>query len=190
MIKIVQQLFGKYSSGRNVIILLIATQIFYFTMILYTIPQLMNYADGMNTLDMLPTGYSPEYVKTLLDTLGTVGRDYYLFTQIPIDMIYPFLFAISYSILLTYLFRKSFNHNSKLQYLCLIPLLGGLFDYLENIGIILMISYYPKFSNLLAEVTNVFSILKSVSTTLFFVSLLVGIISITIQKFNQLRRSK
>ena len=185
--KKIQQLLGRYSTGRNVILLFVFTQIIYFLMLLYTIPNVMNYANGMKILDLQPTGYSADYAMTLFDNLGTGGRDYYLYRQIPLDMIYPFLFAVTYSLLLTYLFKKSFNPESKLHFLSIIPLFGGLFDYFENIGIIIMLSIYPGFSIHLANITSLFSILKSISTTLFFVLLVVGIVGFIIKKFMKLK---
>ncbi|MCB0731749.1 MAG: hypothetical protein KDC88_12015 [Ignavibacteriae bacterium] len=181
----VQQLLEKYSTGRILIILFVITQIVYLLMLLYTIPNLMSYANGMKILDLMPTGYSVDYAKSLFYELGIVGRDYYLFRQIPVDMIYPFLFAVTYSLLLTYLFKSSFTPESKIHYLSILPLFGGFFDYLENIGIILMLSNYPKFLDLLANVTNLFSILKSISTTLFFISLVVGIVGFISKKFKK-----
>jgi len=176
---------GKYSTGRNVIILFVFTQIIYFLMLLYTIPTVMSYANGMKILDLMPTGFSADYAKILFDELGIVGRDYYLFRQIPLDMIYPLLFAVTYSLLLTYLFKRSFETESKLQFLSIIPLFGGFFDYMENIGIIIMLSIYPIFSSMLANVTNLFSILKSISTTLFFILLVIGIIGYIVKKFRR-----
>ncbi len=185
--KIKQQL-EKYATGRNVLFLFLLTQIIYFLMLLYTIPNLMHYANGMKILDMQPTGYSAEFARSLFNQLGENGRDYYLYRQIPLDMVYPFLFAVSYSILLTYLFKKSFKPESKLHYLSIIPLFGGLFDYFENIGIIIMLSIYPNFSINLANVTNIFSLLKSFSTTLFFILLIIGIFGFTINKVKNLQR--
>ena len=181
----VQHLLGKYSTGRIVIFLFVITQIIYLLMLLYTIPNVMSYANGMKILDLIPTGYSVDYVKSLFYELGIVGRDYYLFRQIPVDMIYPFLFAVTYSLLLTYLFKNSFNPESKIHFLSILPLFGGFFDYLENIGIIFMLSIYPKFFDLLASVTNLFSILKSFSTTLFFILLVIGIVGFISTKFKK-----
>jgi len=159
-------------------------------MLLYTIPNVMSYANGMKILDLMPTGYSADYAKRLFDELGVAGRDYYLFRQIPLDMIYPFLYAVTYSLLLTYLFKKSFNPESKLLFLNIIPLFGGFFDYLENIGIIIMLASYPNFSVLLANVTNLFSLFKSISTTLFFILLIIEIVGFIIIKFRKAQSRK
>ncbi|MBL1215690.1 MAG: hypothetical protein D8M61_20270 [Ignavibacteriae bacterium] len=165
----------KYSSGKNVLIFFTAAIIVYFVMLFVTIPNVMNYANGMELFDLQPTGYSAEYAKALLDTLGSEGRQAYLYYQIPLDMVYPLLFALTYSLMLFYLFKKILKTNSKLFALSIVPLIAGFFDYLENIGIIIMLVMYPGFSTITANVTNIFSILKSFSTTLFFLIVLSAI---------------
>ncbi len=187
LFKKTQELLNKYSTGRNVLALFVITQIIYGFMLLYTIPNVMNHANGMKLLDMQPTGYNAEYAKNLFDNLGAIGREAYLFRQIPVDMIYPLLFAVTYSLLLTFLFKKSFNPKSKINGLSLIPIVGGLFDYLENVGIIIMLSIYPIFSESLANITNVFSVLKSIFITLFFVLLVVGIVGLIVKKVIKLK---
>jgi len=52
----------------------------------------------MKLLDMLPTGYNQDYVSELFRTLGENGREIYLTNQIPVDMIYPLLFGLTYSL--------------------------------------------------------------------------------------------
>ena len=185
IIRNVRQLLEKYSSGKNVLLLFVITQLVYLMMLFYTIPNVTAYAYGMKILDLMPTGYSAGYVKELFDKLGPAGRDYYLFRQLPLDMIYPFLFMAGYSLLLTYLFKKSFKPENKIHSLAIIPLFGGFFDYLENVGIIYMLNSFPNISTLAVNVTNLFSILKSVSTTIFFVLLFVGIACLINTKFRK-----
>ena len=81
-------------------------------MLIITIPKTMTFSAGMKLLDMMPVGYNPEYIITLLDTLGEKGREVYLYNQIPVDMIYPFLFGISYSLLIAYFLKKINKLNS------------------------------------------------------------------------------
>jgi hypothetical protein len=177
-------LINRYSTGTTVIILFVIAQIIYFLMLFYTIPIVTNFANGMEIFDLQPTGFSSNYALTLLEGLGAEGRDYYLYRQIPLDMIYPSLFGISFSLLLNYIFKKA-KLCSKYYILTLIPLFAGLFDYIENIGIILMLTSYPSFSSLLANVTSLFSILKSISTTLFFLLLFIGFIRLILIKYKK-----
>lgn len=174
-------------AGRKILILLILTNIIYALMLTITIPKVMSIAGGMKLLDMMPTGYTPEYVNSLLNALGETGRHAYLYNQIPLDMIYPFLFGISYCLLLAYIFKKPGKLDSNVFYLCLIPLFSGLFDYAENIGIITILNSYPDNPVILSQTTNVFSVLKSAFTTIYFIILIISIIIYGV-KFLNLKR--
>jgi len=68
-----------------------------------------------------------------------------------------------------------------------LPLIAGTTDYLENIGIITMLNTYPDISQILAFTTNIFSIVKSMATTIYFVALTISIIIFGIKT---LRRKK
>ena len=138
-----------------------------------TIPKTMGFSKGMKLLDMMPMGYDSEYINTLFEALGENGRGVYLYNQIPIDMVYPFLFGISYCLLLVYFLQKINKLNSAFFYLIFLPIIAGIADYIENFGIINMLSSYPNQSQLSMDVTNVFSIIKSMTTTVFFVALII-----------------
>jgi len=169
-------------NGRKVLLLFILTNIIYAIMLTITIPKVMSFSGGLKLLDMMPAGYDPEYVNTLLYTLGEKGRNAYLFIQLPFDMIYPSLFAISSCLLLAYLLNKLRKLEGALFYLCFIPLLSGVFDYCENIGIISLLNIYPNNSNLLSQTTSVFSVLKSSSTVTYFIILITLLIVLGIRK--------
>jgi len=165
-----------------VLLLFVLTNLVYAFMLLVTIPKVMGFSGGMKLLDMLPTGYNSEYVNLLFSNLGEKGRETYLFKQIPVDMIYPFLFGISYCLILAFFFNKLKKLDSFLIYLCLLPVFAGIFDYFENIGIIRMLNNYPNNSNFLIEITNLFTVLKSTFTSIYFIVLIVTMVIVGVQK--------
>jgi hypothetical protein len=173
-----KNLIRKSLGGKMILFLFVLTNIVYAIMLLITIPKVMQYSGGMQLLDMLPTGYDHDYVRTLLDTLGNQGRDMYLHIQIPVDMIYPGLFGISYCLVMAYFLNKFGKLDSYLFYFCLIPVFSGICDYAENIGIISMLNNYPDNSDSLTQVTNVFSVLKSSFTTLYLISLVLLLVAL------------
>ena len=93
-------------SGKKVLGLFILTNIVYGFMLMVTIPKTMVFSGGMNLLDMLPMGYDYTYVKELFESLGGNGRNVYLTNQIPVDMIYPFLFGLTYCLVLAFFLKK------------------------------------------------------------------------------------
>ncbi len=166
----------KVATGRNILIFLIPAMAVYAIMLLYSIPQVGHYAPKMKWFDLSPTGYSVEYANELLHVLGVKGRDLYLYLQLPMDFIYPGLFTVSCCLLLSWLFAKSYNSGSKMFYVSFVPVAAGLFDYLENIGIVGMLMSYPDVPKSLITITSFLTILKSACTTVFFVLLLLAVI--------------
>jgi len=188
-----EQLTGfldRNSSGRNVLVLLVLTYIVYAIMLVVTIPSTMSYSGGMKLLDMMPSGYDLDYVTKLFSSLGKEGRSVYLTNQIPVDMIYPFLFGLSSCLLIAYFLKKLKKLISPYIFLSLLPLVAGIADYLENLGIIAMLRSYPDLSQSSVSTTNVFSIVKSISTSLFFISLIIILIVVAIKSLKKSRKEQ
>ena len=163
----------KNTSGKKILGLFILTNVVYLFMLFVTIPKTMGFSNGMKLLDMLPTGYNRDYVNELFRTLGENGREIYLTNQLPVDMIYPLLFGLTYSLLLAYFLKKLNKLKSPFTYLCLLPIIAGIVDYLENIGIITMLNNYPDLTETTVNATNTFSVIKSTSTSIFFIAVIV-----------------
>jgi hypothetical protein len=164
------------ASGRKVLLFLVPSLAVYLVMLFYTIPAVQSYAPEMKVFDLLPAGYSYDYAIKLLSALGDKGREDYLTTQLPVDFIYPALFAVSSCLLLAWLFTKRNDSDSRIFYLCFVPVLAGLFDYLENIQIVVMILNYPDISRLQVTLASAATIAKSGLTTLYFMLLFYGLV--------------
>ena len=170
--KTFERFIRNHLQGRKVLLFFIAANSVYMLMLTLTIPKVMAYAGGIKLLDMMPLGYNMAYVDTLFSSLDQAGRDAYLYRQIPLDMVYPLLFAISFSLLLAYFLNKLNLLKTPFLYGCLLPLVAGAADYAENFGIIALLTNYPQLSKNTVIITNSFSVLKSASTTLCFVVLI------------------
>ena len=168
-------------SGKKVLGLFILTNVVYIFMLTVTIPRTMNHSNGIKLLDMMPTGYDLNYVSELFDSLGEIGRGTYLTNQIPVDMIYPLLFGLSYCLLLAYFLKKLKKLNAPYIYLCLLPIIAGIADYLENFGIITMLKNYPVLTKGMVSTTSLFSVIKSISTSIFFVTLIIMLVLLGIR---------
>lgn len=175
----------KNVSGKKVLGLFILTNLVYAFMLIVTIPKTMSFANGMKLLDMMPAGYDFNYVNTLFSALGNNGRDIYLTNQIPVDMIYPFLFGVSYAAVMAYFLNKINKLNTPFIYLSLLPIIAGIADYIENIGIISMLNNYPNLTETTVNTISTFSIIKSISTSVFFIALVVVLILVFINFFKK-----
>ena len=169
------------NSGKKVLGLFILTNAVYVFMLTVTIPKTMGFSNGMKLLDMMPMGYDLNYVSELFISLGEIGREFYLTNQIPVDMVYPLLFGLTYCLLLAYFLKKLNKLNTPFNYLCIIPIIAGIADYLENFGIITMLKNYPELTEITVKTTSSFSLIKSISTSVFFIVLIVMLIILGIK---------
>ncbi|SDQ54763.1 hypothetical protein [Flagellimonas zhangzhouensis] len=167
--------------GKIVLTLFILTNAIYLYMIMVTIPLTMNFSNGMQLLDMKPSGYDFNYVNELFKSLGENGRKTYLTKQIPVDMVYPFLFGSTYSLLMAFFFKKLQKLKPPYSYLCFVPVVAGIADYAENFGIISLLKNYPELLETSVVLTNTFTLIKSVSTSIFFIILLIVLVSLGLQ---------
>ncbi|OMP29969.1 hypothetical protein [Mangrovimonas sp. DI 80] len=175
------------NSGKKVLGLFILTNAVYVFMLTVTIPKTMEFSNGMKLLDMMPMGYDLNYVSELFKSLGENGQKVYLTNQIPVDMIYPLLFGLTYCLLLAFFLKKLNKLNTSLFYICYIPIIAGIADYFENFGIIAMLKNYPELTEVAVKTTSSFSLIKSILTSVFFIALITILIILGI-KF--VRRNK
>lgn len=89
--------------------------------------------------------YAPEEVRTLFDSLGTEGRDIYK-TVVGIDMLYPIIYGLLFVLVLAWLLKKITREDSRWVLLALLPVIGVIFDHLENINTLKLLNRYPDIS--------------------------------------------
>lgn len=129
---------------------------------------------GLRPFDMRPGGYSPEQANALLNALGTEGRLYYLNRQIPLDLAYPALMALTLVAFLKWL--GGLGVARLLVTLGIwVSIAAAVGDYIENAGIIMMILSWPNPSNILIWVTSAASIAKASLTSVAVVTVIIGL---------------
>lgn len=158
--------------GKWVVALLIVTNTVYAIMLTYTIPTLMEYSAGLPIFDLSPMGYSYGQAVKLLSALGNIGREFYLI-QLALDLVYPFLFGLSYYLLFQWILSKNYIRSSVWQLMSVLPILAALFDYSENIGIWLMLSSFPNLSEVLVKTVSMLTMAKSMLVMSYWLCLFV-----------------
>lgn len=180
----------KRATGKLVLILFLITMGVYATIVLYTIPSVLDRAPELRLFDMSPTGYTLEYAQRLLESIGEDGRIRYMSLQLPFDFVYPVLFGLTYTLLLTWIFKRGFSARSRIFYLALVPAFAGALDYAENVGIIIMLKSFPAISPATVAIASTSTVLKSLLTVAFYLLLLAGIIAVGTKRIITLRQKK
>lgn len=178
----VKELVYRNIEGKKVLILFVLTNLVYGFMLLLSIPKVMRFSGGMKLFDLMPMGYSVDYAGSLLEKLGLEGRNAYLLNQIPVDFIYPFLFGLTYCLLIAYLLNRLHGLKAENFYLCLLPVIAGVLDYMENLGIVNLLVAYPDLSDTSVHIAAFFTVMKSLLSTISFSVLIVILILLVIRK--------
>lgn len=155
------------NKNTKVIIYFLLAMMVYTLMLTVTIPTLRMHMNGIEVFDLRPMGYTVEEGQAIINGISETGSQYYQQVQLPLDFIYPFLLTL-FSI--SFLKRLSTARPS-LKRVIWLPLTILVFDYLENIGIYMMLNGFA--SNFMIQLSSTVTVLKSLSTTIVLTGLLI-----------------
>ncbi|MGY5861487.1 MAG: hypothetical protein RTU09_03870 [Candidatus Thorarchaeota archaeon] len=137
----------------------------------YINPQILTLSGGQPILDIRP-GYSFAEVEHLLTVLGEQGRQLYTTLQV-IDLVFPIAYGMSITLALTGVIIRLFPEGHTMEKAIFLPILGMIFDYLENITIATLIASYPNLSPFAVNVASIFTQLKWTCIILAFALLVI-----------------
>lgn len=168
MLQKLTNVHAKLANGKVILFLLFLFLVANFFVIEAVYPK-------FQTLDILPS-YTPEKAFQLISSYGEQGRQYYAVIEMTLDLIYPFVTALMFSLVTFYTFKQAFPNHNWVLYLSFAPYAILFADYLENICIIILLLIYPREPVFLARLSNFFTIAKFSLTPvqLLFVVGLVG----------------
>lgn len=164
---------------RKALIYLGISAAIYLLMVTVTLTHLRDLTD-MQPFDLRFKGYSHEAAQALLEALGNDGRSYYLKRQIPLDVLYPALLALTLINWMRWLNAMT-PCSVLLRAGIAISVIGMLADYAENIGIATMLLIHPALPQALVSVASAMTQVKSVATTLAVMAL-IGMIVVRIYR--------
>jgi len=150
----------------------------YLVMLTYSLPYIEELSGGLAAFDMRPTGYSLDEALALLGALGDTGRDFYIQQQLLLDLFYPVLLAVFLWLSFIALSKHvtgMWSGMALIAKLC-VPFVA-LLDYLENVGILMMLNSESLNSNLVF-LTSSLTIGKSMITTAVFSLLLLVLLKV------------
>jgi len=125
----------------------------------FGIAELKSITGGVGVFDM-EMFYTPEQAYAFLAAMGEAGRSFELTRIIPLDLFVPLFYALFLSTLISWLLKKWLPERSPWHRLNVIPVIGALFDYLENLGIIAMLLAWPVEMYSIAQITMAATLLK------------------------------
>ena len=160
MLNAISEKFHAWATGWRVIILLIADTL----MMGYIMPLAAGILALAANNSVLPLDlmffYTPQKAFDMIEKYGEGGRAIYSKIELTADILYPVIYTLFFGLLISWLFQRGFKPNSPMQKWNVIPVGTWLFDLLENVGILSMLSIYPSRSDILAWITMLIGSLK------------------------------
>lgn len=182
--KILKNRIEKVTSKKTIFILFLSSQLTLLAMLLFTFPRI-NSKLGGKAFDLRTFGYTTTEAYSLLNNLDKNIIDFYLFPQLFfLDILYPLLLSCFLSFL-TYKLIKTlyYNWNYLFSIICLIPFLGMLFDYSENILISIMITNSTHLDPRIINVSSIATQLKSYSTIISWIIIILLVFQWLMKKY-------
>lgn len=126
--------------------------------------------------------YSPAALYRIAEDYGPQGRSDYVVARFTFDLIWPLVYTLFLATSISWIATRTYPAGSRLQRANLAPLLGMLFDYLENISTSLVMLRYPAQTPLIDTLAPVFTLLKWLFIAASFAFLLVGGVTFLLRK--------
>ncbi|MCV9385851.1 hypothetical protein [Reichenbachiella ulvae] len=150
----------------HIFILFLGSQLVLGLMFAFTFPVIHSQM-GDRTFDLRTFGYSVKTAQSLVDKLDASTAQFYLFPQLfLLDLIYPFLLALFlYTFLLRLKNLTGLASQTWWLWIRVLPFVAMVFDYLENLGIAIMITHSGLLPPSLVRLTSAFTVTKGLFTT-------------------------
>lgn len=159
MITTLSNALHKFTHGRTILAFFVLMLVF----ALFIVPNLQGKLEassgGTGPIDLL-LAYTPETAYSMIKSYGDESRAAYRRFAMTSDVAYPVVYSVFFGLVITWLFRRSFAADSKLQLLNVVPLGAWLFDWLENIHIVTLLTTYPEMSSTVARFASLFTSVK------------------------------
>jgi hypothetical protein len=165
----------KYANGWLVLVFLAGEMLFNAVILPGQQAKIEAGSGGVGPLD-LQLFYTPEKVYGMIEAYSPDLRVSYRLFEMTGDIIYPIVYTLFFSLAITWLFQRGFASNSKMQKFNVLPFGSWLFDLLENICIVTMLTIYPSTPPALAWISAVFTLVKWLFAGATVILLLIGLI--------------
>jgi hypothetical protein len=104
--------------------------------------------------------YAPEQLFEIAEAYGEAGRQAYIRARWTFDLAFPLVYGGFLISVTGWLLGKSTSPGSKLRWLIVVPLIGVVFDFLENTAASLVMGVYPTRLGWAAFLASVFTLIK------------------------------
>lgn len=113
----------------------------------------------------------PDSVYAVLDALGDAGRAFDLTYIVPLDLLFPFTYALFLALGISWGLSRLLSDDSPWHLLNLAPVIAAAADYCENAGVITLLLTYPARLDPVAWFVSAMYVIKFAFSAVSFITL-------------------
>lgn len=129
--------------------------------------------------------YTTADLYRMAESYGEAGRAAYIRARFTFDLIFPLVYTAFLATAISGLFRRGFPAGSRWQLVNLAPILGAIFDFLENISAALVMGRYPALTPVVDALAPLFSIIKWIFVIGSFALLVIGLAAFVVKRIKK-----
>jgi len=180
MLAKISRLFHSWARGWLILALFAAFVVF----VAVTLPVLQAAPGGSIVSLDAQFFYTPEEAFSTVGSYGDASR-FWIRIYLTWDIVNPILYTLAFSLLISWLFQRSFKPGSNLQKLNVLPVGAGLFDLLENISIVTLLAAYPAQLTVVAWLSTVCTMSKTSFLGVSTLLILFGVVRAAMNRFKK-----
>lgn len=126
--------------------------------------------------------YTPADLYRMAESYGAEGRDAYVRARFTFDVVWPLTYLFFLAASISWVLNRAVSADSRWRLLNLFPLVGTVFDYLENISAALVMGRYPNPTPGVDMLAPLFTAAKWIFVNGSFVVLLAGLALLALRR--------
>ena len=176
MCKQLSELIHQFSTGRVAFLAFMVFILFTTLVLPYQATKAKAKTGNIGSPD-LSFYYTADDLYRMAEAYGEEGRQSYVKARYTFDLVWPIVYTLFLITGISWVNRKAFAVGSFWLRANLVPILGALFDYLENVSTSVVMIRYPAQTGVLDGIAPVFTMVKWVFVNLSFMLLLIGVVT-------------
>ena len=134
--------------------------------------------------------YTPEELYQMAEAYGPEGRSYYIRARFTFDLVFPLVYLFFLATSISWIYGHLFVPDALWRWANLVPVLGALFDLLENSTASFVMARFPDRTPVIDTLAPLFTFVKWIFVGGSFVVLGVGLVAWGLRWLKLRRRSR
>jgi hypothetical protein len=182
MLNNISEKFYKWANGW-IVLLFVALDMFFAGFVMPLMGRLMKSGTGLEQPLDLMIFATPDKIFNMIEMYGDSTRMFYRTVELTADIAYPIVYTLAFGLLISWLFKRGFAPNSNMRKWNVAPVFAFVFDMLENLNIVTLLSIFPSTPVILGWTLFVFTTIKWLFAVVSIVLILIGLVMALKNKF-------